>query len=198
MLSTALVSAQIAFYIVGALTLLVGAGLGVRRFVFERPYQQSWEVEISPGQIRRVGSPREEYFHDVRLRFRNRSLAYQMVEGCWINLYRPDQDNFDGQLFKRADWTVSGMSAFFGDRGVAPAVQYLSHGDEAFFGMTLGTERLHPVLRVCCAVQTRRRRLFWPGFHDESTIVGIMNQFVFMEVGDIQHYEDPPERVPSA
>jgi hypothetical protein len=177
--------AQVAFYALGSLALILGGFLGLRRFGFERPHHSAWEITLEEGARRRafVGG-RQVFVHSFLLILTNRSFAAQRVAGYWFGLFPSSHGDFSGERFNKTPPSSDGLRSFFG-REMTIVGTTVAPNRTVRFGQTMMAPTPHAVVRVCYAAVCRRPRLIWPGFHDEMIIAAVGSQIVPIRLEDV-------------
>ena len=185
--------AQLVFYSVGVIAVVFGGPFAFRRFLFERPYEQSWDHSVTECRVRGVGESGFRYLYHSLVVITNRSKSWQVPTRAWALLALPGEEQFD----KREPFRVESEEAadlFFGSFGTPFSFTAIGPDETFRFGEAVRGPSLVHALRVYYCFEVRNRRLFLPGFH-KSLAYHTSSQFVPVNLADIQHYSEDGESV---
>lgn len=150
------------FFFLGSLAIIAGALLALNRFVLGQPLTESWEFNVKCS-VRRIHYDDETlYTHQVEIEMKNTSQSRQIPTRVWANPVFPGEDKFISTSTERsADEATYGPPIECGF-AIAPNNTFM-------FGKHRQSHFMHHAVRVYYAYESRRRRLFRPGYHGEPT-----------------------------
>ncbi len=172
------------FYGLGAVAVLLGGIVALRRFVLERPQGESWDDQVSDCRVRRTN---DIYYYSALVEVTNLSQSRQSALRVWAKLALPGEDDFSRPI-PPIIRTHGEAEDFFG-KYIAVDADELGHGELFRFGQGVSAPRLFHIVRVFYCFEARRRRTLLPGWHKE-TALHPSARFVPVNLDDLKFYEE--------
>lgn len=193
--------ASIMFFSLGALAVVIGAPLALKRLVLEQPYAPCWETVLGDCTVRQIqeGTNKGSYSYSVEVRVTNRSRSVQKLVRIWNMASLPAEGDL---TFRSVPYSnVKEVEEVFNDPG-REIDREISPDQSFWFATILWHKTLDHLVNLNYCFETRSRRLLWVGY-EQTPRFNFGSSMVPAPLEEIRFYEndtkttDPPSTPPA-